>query len=88
MNIISEKSTENSRPLPITFTNYKYKNSVWSGKKELEGSTIIITEFLTKKRQALYKGSIWYTQGMDTEWLCGCRTREQESDGNIVNPNP
>lgn len=42
------------RPLLVTFTKFSYKNSMWSAKRKLKGSGILITEFLTRKRQKLY----------------------------------
>lgn len=46
--------TTRPRPLLVTFTKFKYKNTIWSAKKKLKGSGIVITEFLTKRRQKLY----------------------------------
>lgn len=50
---ISQKNSK-PRPILVTFTKFSYKNSIWSAKKRLKGSGILINEFLTRKRQKLY----------------------------------
>lgn len=66
-----DKASGNPRPLLVTFTKQKYKNKFWYSKKKLKGTKILITEFLTRGRQELYRrcriafgpGKVWTQDG-------------------------
>lgn len=48
------KSTDRSRPILVRFTNIYTRNSVWSVKKTLKTTSVVISEFLTRTRQAIF----------------------------------
>lgn len=50
----TDKSRKKPRPLLVAFTNNRHKNLVWDAKKELKGTKILITEFLTRRRMILF----------------------------------
>ena len=50
-------STRSSRPVIVTFTNYKSKANVYNNKKTLKGTKIVIAEDLTSVRYKLLRGA-------------------------------
>lgn len=49
------KSNNSIRPVLVHFRDHHIKAEVWSRKAKLKGSTVSVTEFLTKTRQLVHK---------------------------------
>lgn len=43
------------RPILVNFVNHSTKSSVWNKKKCLKGSSLVLSEFITRRRQALFQ---------------------------------
>ncbi|XP_063384746.1 uncharacterized protein LOC134670859 [Cydia fagiglandana] len=64
-------SSSHSRPVLVRFNDHRMRSSVWTNKKALKGTSIVITEFLTKQRQSLFIDArkhfgtrmVWTTDG-------------------------
>lgn len=48
-------SQSDKRPIIVKFTSYQPRDAIWRAKRALKGTGIVITESLTKHRQAIFK---------------------------------
>ncbi|CAG9560983.1 unnamed protein product [Danaus chrysippus] len=51
---IGSKSERAPRPIVVRFNDLKVKSLIWSSKKKLKSSPVVLSEFLTKVRQSLF----------------------------------
>lgn len=51
---LGAKKTTGCRPILVRFTNLRLRNYIWVEKKRLKSSPTVISEFLTKTRQAVF----------------------------------
>lgn len=56
-----------SRPVLVYFSDHHIKSKVWSAKSKLKGSTVSVSEFLTRLRQDIYKSARSHF-GMKNVW--------------------
>lgn len=68
---IGKVSKDKPRPILLTLNSLQAKNTIWSNKKSLKGSNILVTESLTHSTQRIYSdarkhfplGSTWTLDG-------------------------
>lgn len=51
---LGTKNSSHSRPILVRFVNVSTRNEVWNEKKRLKSSPAVLSEFLTKPRQAIF----------------------------------
>jgi len=82
---------KNGRPIIIKFTSFLVKNKIWTQKKQLKGTGIVMTESLTKSGAGLFKSAkdkfnsknVWTRNGAIVVLLTGTKhivTKQQDLD--------
>ena len=51
---LGTKSASRNRPILVRFNDLKVRSDLWRNKKKLKSSQVILSEFLTKTRQAIF----------------------------------
>lgn len=67
-----------TRPIAVCFSDYKVRSSIWKNKTKLKGTSVVVHEFLTKPRQALFHAARKHF-GISNAWT---------SEGNIFVKTP
>ncbi|XP_063371625.1 uncharacterized protein LOC134659848 [Cydia amplana] len=52
--VIIGGKTDRPRPVLVRFSDYAVRNAVWAKKTALKGTSVVLSEFLTRQRQTLF----------------------------------
>lgn len=73
-------SSDKPRPILLRFCDYRDRNSVWMAKRKLKGSGIVVSEFLTSARHAVFVEAR-KVLGVKNCWTSDGRVVVTSSDG-------
>lgn len=70
------------RPIVVYFLDHQHKSKIWNSKSKLKGSSISVSEFLTRMRQSVYKAARIHF-GMKNVWSLDGTIYIKHSEGRV-----